>query len=64
MVPVFTPFFFKTKQAVLLCLRAILDFIVLAMYVSYTDETLGYMDAALTNVDLLKAVFKNARPKD
>lgn len=64
MVPVFTPFFFETKQAALLCLRAILDFIVLAMYVSHTDETLGYMDAALANVDLLKAVFKNARPKD
>ena len=64
MVPVFTPFFFKTKQAALLCLHAILNFIVLAMYVSHTDETLGYIDAALANVDLLKAVFKNARPKD
>jgi hypothetical protein len=64
MVPVFTPFFFETKPAALLCLRAILDFVVLAMYVSHTDETLGYMDAALENIDRLKGVFKNARPKD
>ena len=58
------PFFFKTKQAALLYLYTILNFIIFAIYVSYTNETLRYIDIALVNVNLLKVVFKNTRLKD
>ena len=62
LVPVFTPFLVDRAPAALLCLRAMMDFIRLAMYNSHTDESLGYLRAALNNIDRLKHVFIKSRP--
>ena len=48
----------------LLYLYIILNFIILTIYVSYTDETLRYIDIVLININLLKVVFKNTYLKD
>ena len=58
------PFFFKVKLAILLYFYIILDFVILTIYISHTNETLGYMDAVLRNINQLKGVFKNAYLKD
>lgn len=48
--------------AALLCLRAMMDFVRLAMYHSHSDDTLEYMQEALANIDRLKYVFIESRP--
>ncbi len=46
------------------CARAILDFTMLAQYVSYDEETLRYMEHALYRLEKTKIVFEQYRPID
>ncbi len=60
----FTPLLIEDQPEVLYTGRAIIDFIMLAKYRSYDDDTLRYISAALKRIDLLKEVFRRYRPKD
>lgn len=62
LVPVLAPLLTSQAPAAMLCIRAIMDFVVLAMYASHDDNTLRYMSAALDRVNLLKSVFEKSRP--
>ena len=64
MMPVFAPILIERNPDALHAGRAMIDFVMLARYRSHDDETLRYMDAALTRIDLLKEVFRAYRPKD
>ncbi len=46
------------------CARAILDFTMLAQYVSHDEETLRYMEHALYKLEKTKIVFEQYRPID
>ena len=46
------------------CARAILDFTMLAQYVSHDDETLRYMEHALYRLEKTKIAFEHHRPID
>ena len=44
------------------CARAVMDFVMLAMYSSHDEHTLSYMNAALNRLNKLKKVFAKSRP--
>ena len=62
LVGVVAPLLTKTKPNAMKCVRAFLDFIVLASYKSQDEDTLEYMAKALRRVDKLKAEFADFRP--
>jgi hypothetical protein len=41
-----------------------MDFVTLAEYRSYDEETLGYMEHALNRINKIKEEFRDLRPKD
>lgn len=62
LIPVLAPILTGKTPAAMHCARAILDFVMLAFYISHNKSTLGYMEAALYRLDKLKKVFKKSRP--
>lgn len=61
MVPVIAPLLTPIDPHAMLCVRAFMDFVMLAHYRSHDEETLGYMEHALKRIDLLKEVFRTCR---
>lgn len=62
LVPVLAPMLTTQAPAALQCIRAVMDFVVLASYASHDEHTLGYMAASLDRLDKLKKVFQHSRP--
>ena len=62
MIPVLAPILTVKAPAAMHCARAIMDFVMLAMYSSHDEHTLSYMCVTLDRVDKLKRVFAKSRP--
>ena len=60
-MPILTSFLIEKVPAVLLYLRAIIEFIRLAIYYIYIDDTLDYITKLLNNIDYLKYIFIGSR---
>lgn len=58
LVPVLASILTAKSLAAMHYTKAALDFVMLAMYISHTNQTLSYMAAALARLDLLKKVFQ------
>ena len=63
-VPVITPLLIGKRDAAIHCGRAIMDFVMLAMYESHDENTLSYMQHALYRINSLKTVFVKYRPQN
>ena len=61
LIPVLAPLLTKDSPYVMHCIRAIIDFVKFARYISHTEETLGYMQHALFRMDKIKEVFRKYR---
>ena len=61
LMSILTSFLMNRASTTLLCLRAIMNFVRLAMYNSHTETTLNYMQTTLHNIDRLKMIFKDSR---
>ena len=59
-----TPLLIQNAPEAIQCARAILDFTMLAQYVSHDDETLRYMEHALYRLEKTKIAFEHHRPID
>ena len=59
-----TPLLIQNALETIQCIRAILDFIILAQYISHDDETLQYMEYALYRLEKTKIAFEYHRPID
>ncbi len=59
-----TPLLLHDVPEAIQCVRAILDFMMLAQYVSHDDETLRYMEHALYRLEKTKIAFESHRPID
>ena len=59
-----TPLLIHDAPEAIQCARAILDFTMLAQYVSHDDETLRYMEHALYRLEKTKIAFEHHRPID
>ena len=59
-----TPLLIQNAPEAIQCARAILDFTMLAQYVSHDDETLRYMEHALYRLKKTKIAFKYHWPID
>ena len=59
-----TPLLIQNAPEAIQCARAILDFTMLAQYVSHDDETLRYMEHALYRLEKTKIAFEYHRPID
>ena len=61
-IPILVSLLAGKADAAIHCGRAILDFVMLAMYVSHDEKTLSYMKHALYRIDKLKTVFAKYQP--
>ena len=59
-----TPLLIQNAPEAIQCARAILDFTILAQYVSHDDKTLQYMEHALYRLEKTKIAFEHHRPID
>ncbi len=59
-----TPLLIHDAQEAILYARAILDFTIVAQYVSHDEETLRYMEHALYKLEKTKIAFEQHRPID
>ena len=59
-----TPLLIHDAPEAIQCAQAILDFIMLAQYVSHDKETLRYMEHALYKLEKTKIAFEQHRPID
>ena len=59
-----TPLLIHTAPEAIQCARAILDFTILAQYVSYDNEILRYIEHVLYRLEKTKIAFKHHRPID
>ena len=57
-----TPLLIQNTPKAIQCARAILDFIILAQYVSHDDETLWYMEHSLYRLEKTKIAFEHHQP--
>ncbi len=64
LIVVATPLLIHDAPEAIQCTRAILDFIMLAQYVLYNEETLRYMEHALYRLEKTKITFEQHRPID
>lgn len=62
LIPVLAPLLVKTAPSALQYARAVLDFVMLAMYHAHDDKTLSYIGQALYRIDKFKLVFAAYRP--
>jgi hypothetical protein len=60
MIPILISHYFNAIKF----LRAIIDFITLAEYRSYDEETLEYMEHAFNKINNMKKEFRDLRPKN
>ncbi len=59
-----TPLLVHDAQETIQCARTILDFTMLAQYVSHDEETLRYMEHALYKLEKTKIAFEQHQPID
>ena len=59
-----TPLLIQNAPEAIQCAQAILDFMMLAQYVSHDDETLRYIEHALYRLEKTKIAFEHHRPID
>ena len=64
LVPAIAPLLIGKRDAAIHCARAVMDFLVLAQYVSHDENTLSYMEHSLYRLDHLKTVFSKYRPQN
>ena len=64
MIVAATPLLIQNAPEAIQCAWAILDFTMLAQYVSHNDKTLRYMEHALYKLEKTKIAFKHHRPID
>ena len=58
------PLLIQNAPKAIQCTRAILDFTILAQYVSYDNKTLRYIEHALYKIERTKITFKHHWPID
>ncbi len=62
LIAVAMPLLIHDASETIQCARAILDFTMLAQYVSHDDKTLRYMEHALYKLEKTKIAFEHHRP--
>ena len=63
LVAVTTPLLAGKRDFAIHCCRAIIDFVMLAMYESHDEHTLSYLEEAIYRIHHLKTVFAQYRPQ-
>jgi hypothetical protein len=63
-LPVITPLLLRSRPDALAYARAVADFVTMAQYSTYDEETVRYMKHALSIIDMTKGVFHEQRVKD
>ena len=63
-LPVITPLLLRSRPDVLAYARAVADFVTMAQYSTYDEETVRYMKHALSIINMTKGVFYEQRVKD
>ncbi len=62
--PVLAPILTEKHPEAMQFVRAVVDLVMLAEYRTHDEDTLGYLDQAISRIDNLKEYFRNLRPKD
>ena len=57
-IPILTPLLIVKELVVIYCAQVFVDFILIAQYKTYNNETLYYIEQVLYRIDKMKVVFK------
>lgn len=61
LVPVVAPLLVKRRPEALMCIRAAIDFFLIANYYAHDEASIGYLEHALARFDKLKWAFEDVR---